>query len=92
LNKGFETKTFKEGSMGMTCGGDAGVRRRGGDEGEWMNGSRVQPLHRRGEGCFSIYLLLPLFQIVSHSKNLRQLKHLKFDQNCRENYKESNDT
>jgi hypothetical protein len=34
-----------------------------------------------------IYMLLPPFQIIRHSKNLGELKHLKFDQNYKENYK-----
>jgi hypothetical protein len=32
--------------------------------------------------------LLPPFQIISHSKNLGESKHIKFDQNYRENYKD----
>jgi len=32
-------------------------------------------------------IVLPPFQIISHSKNLGESKHLKFDQNYRENYK-----
>jgi DNA helicase TIP49 (TBP-interacting protein) len=31
--------------------------------------------------------VLPPFQIIRHSKNLEESKHLKFDQNYRENYK-----
>jgi hypothetical protein len=34
--------------------------------------------------------LLPPFQIIRHSKNLRGSKHFKFDQNYRENYKKYN--
>jgi hypothetical protein len=33
------------------------------------------------------WLILPPFQIIRHSKNLGELKHLKFDQNYKENYK-----
>ena len=32
--------------------------------------------------------LLPPFQIISYLKNLRELKHLRFDQNYREKYKD----
>jgi hypothetical protein len=32
------------------------------------------------------HVLLPLFQIISHSKNLEESKLFKFDQNYRENY------
>ena len=32
--------------------------------------------------------VLPSFQIISHSKNLEESKHLKFDQNYSENYKD----
>jgi hypothetical protein len=35
----------------------------------------------------NLYILLPPFQIIRHSKNLGESKHLKFDQNYRENYK-----
>ena len=35
-----------------------------------------------------LWFLLPPFQIISHSKNLRKSKHLKFDQNHSENYKD----
>jgi hypothetical protein len=31
-----------------------------------------------------IYMLLPPFQIIRHSKNLGESKHFKFDQNYRE--------
>jgi hypothetical protein len=31
--------------------------------------------------------VLPPFQIIRYSKNLGESKHLKFDQNYRENYK-----
>jgi hypothetical protein len=34
-----------------------------------------------------VSILLPPFQIIRHSKNLGESKHLKFDQNYRENYK-----
>jgi hypothetical protein len=33
-------------------------------------------------------LILPQFQIISYSNFLRELKHLKFDQNYRKNYKD----
>jgi hypothetical protein len=39
---------------------------------------------------FAIILvaLLPPSQIIRHSKNLEESKHLKFDQNYRNNYKD----
>ena len=33
-------------------------------------------------------VVLPQFQMTSHSKNLRELKYVKFNQNYRENYKD----
>jgi hypothetical protein len=35
----------------------------------------------------AITVVLPLFQIIRHFKNFEESKHLKFDQNYRENYK-----
>jgi hypothetical protein len=45
-------------------------------------------LNRNGliKGWRGFFLLAP-FQITRYSKNLGELKHLKFDQNYRENYK-----
>jgi hypothetical protein len=37
--------------------------------------------------CTQVRQVLPPFQIIRHSKNLGESKHLKFDQNYRENYK-----
>jgi hypothetical protein len=34
------------------------------------------------------YMILPSSQIISHSKNLGESKHLKFDQNYKKNYKD----
>jgi hypothetical protein len=34
-----------------------------------------------------VFILLPPFQIIRYFKNFRESKHLKFDQNYRESYK-----
>jgi hypothetical protein len=49
--------------------------------------SELQIYYSIKEKNIGQHLLLPPFQIIRHSKNLGESKHLKFDQNYRENYK-----